>query len=83
MDEDGVRTEPLSDRAVQWCASGALEMACSDMASMAVHEDAILHLADVLKEGIVAYWNDRPGRTQAQVAKALRDAAKAARGELE
>ena len=82
LDEDGyglTGVHQLQSRAVCLCTVGALAVA-GNAASIRYAEeeaDAVHALASVLgiSVGRVAAWNDAPGRTQAEVVAALREAA--------
>lgn len=80
-DED----ETSASSPVCWCALGALaEVSGVDtlepyaFALTAPKTPAYLELRDLIG-GDVAYWNDEPGRTQAEVVGKLREAAALAR----
>lgn len=70
--------EPLLPDANCWCALGAIAQVCdlNPWESWAGHpaDAAMWALAGVVGRS-VAGWNDAPGRTQAEVVAALREAA--------
>lgn len=70
---------PTDERAVCWCMAGAMQRITPVLGN--VYYRAHEFVARSLDIPTFASWNDAPGRTQAEVVKALRDAAELARSE--
>lgn len=76
--ETGFPCLPNSPEAACWCATGAIY---AQLQRRNFFHPALIYLAAVIPmDGLVA-WNDAKGRTQAEVIRALRDAAGLARSE--
>lgn len=74
-DARGYSTRTDSPSAIRWCAIGAIDL----HGVYPEVEQARQALCAVIGESSVAIWNDRAGRTQAEVVAALRQAAERAR----
>jgi hypothetical protein len=76
-DASGSRVPEYTANAVCWCASGAILRTAGDWTSTecgAAHRFLVSAVGASIPE-----WNDAPGRTQAEVVSALREAAAKAR----
>ena len=78
-DKEGNSCDPGEKSAVSWCLSGALLLA-SDLSAFS---SGLREVRSYLGLKVaVATWNDNPGRTQRDVVKLLKNAARrAARGD--
>jgi hypothetical protein len=79
-DADGIGCDSMAARAVCWCAIGAIECAAEDDADAAAA--AVLVRDELVRTGrprSLSRFNDALGRTAAEVAGLLRNAARAAR----
>ena len=77
-DDDEINCKIGSEKAVSWCLSGALlltfDRLCEDLPMFTWHL-----LSNYLGLSVsIANWNDNPDRTQKDVVKLLREAAKRA-----
>jgi hypothetical protein len=84
-DEEGDPIEPDESAPEMrcWCATGAIWKA-ADLGWAAQPSDPRATAADYVRQIVgdhVPHWNDAPGRTQAEVVAALRQAAELARSE--
>lgn len=80
LDADGNENEQDWQHAVCFCASGAIGYASNDDEDLWDRSIGYLDYA-IGCDDTVPDWNDHPERTQAEVVKALRDAADLARAE--
>jgi hypothetical protein len=83
-DARGRRASPRGRVAVAWCAEGAIAAEYGMPSAEGPAYDAFLALSKLLRSvspgaKSVYDWNDAPGRTQAEVVAALREAARRAR----
>lgn len=76
----GEGVSAVSRDAVSWCPVGAIAaVVTAARHSHEVRFAAIERLSDAIGSWHIPYWNDTPGRTQAEVVDALRRAAELAR----
>lgn len=68
-DNDGVSVRPLSDDATCWCAAGAITAAGSSAQPMLAARAALTKA--VACRDFIGVWNDKRGRTQAEVLAAF------------
>lgn len=76
----GLAQDPKSPKAICWCARGAIIRSGGLESAPLRYLRSVVPSCDRSGEP-VAVWNDAPERTQAEVVKALRDAADLARSE--
>jgi len=78
-------TDPIDD-AICWCAYGAIYQVCGRKWTPEANAGmrllcGVLRLGATDPMGSIGLWNDKEGRTQAEVVAALREAARPAAGQ--
>lgn len=80
-DRAGFPCEARSGFAASWCPSGAIQRVSAPLPARPVPDAAYAYLCRHLGCSFVSSWNDAEGRTQAEVASALRKASELAKAE--